>query len=154
MEIIQQLQRKEGLDTADASALLQFLQEQTTPILSLRNAVPTPAVSKQQSSEHLSSFECRYRKQQSPSATVVTRGTVSAKGREKWAQVSARRLQGSLTLDISSVEGIQPSPSTRSKDSHGKSFNLSSLEEFPPMGATRNIVGRYVATFNICHVGN
>jgi len=40
MEIIQQLRRREGLDTADASALLQFLQEQTTPILSLRNAVP------------------------------------------------------------------------------------------------------------------
>ena len=148
MEVIQQLQRKEGLDAGDATTLLQFLQEQTTPILSLRNVgvtFPTPAVSRQQSSELSGSFE---RRQQSPSSSVMS-GTVP-KTEEKGGQVSVRRTQGSVILNIASIEETEPSVvQSRGKDCSGKSksFNLSSFEEFPPMGMTRSTSGRFVAIF-------
>lgn len=125
VEIIQRLQGKKGLDVADASTLLQFLQEQATPVLSTRNANP----------------EFKHKQDDSPSAAAA-RGTTSSRGGDQSSQISARRVQRISTFS----ETEEAWSLSKSKDARGVSFDLTSLDEFPPMGATGNTSGRFVSS--------
>ena len=130
MEIIQRLQGKKGLDVVDASTLLQFLQEQATPLLSTRNASP----------------ESKHERKHSPSAAAV-RGPTSSRAGEQSSQISAARRVHRIST-LSETEEVWSL--SKSKDARGLSFDLSSLEEFPPMGATGNMGGRFVSSQIIC----
>ena len=126
VEIIQRLQGKKGLDVADASTLLQFLQEQATPVLSTRNSSP----------------EFKHKQDNSPSAAAAARGTTSSRGGDQSSQISARRVQRISTFS----EAEEAWSLSKSKDARGASFDLTSLDEFPPMGATGNTSGRFVSS--------
>ena len=130
MEIIQKLQGKKGLDVVDASTLLQFLQEQATPVLSTRNTSP----------------ESKDEREHSSSAAAV-RGPTSSRAGEQSSQVSAARRVHRIST-LSETEEVWSL--SKSKDARGLSFDLSSLEEFPPMGATGNMGGRFVRSQIIC----
>ena len=126
MEIIQSLQGKKGLDVVDASTLLQFLQEQATPVLSTRNASP----------------ESKHEREHSP----AVKGPTSSRAGEQSSQISATRVHRISTL--SETEEVWSL--SKSKDARGLCFDLSSLEEFPPMGATGDMGGRFVSSQIIC----
>ena len=113
-QLLLRLSGKERLDAGDASELLQFLQEQTTTILSHRSSPSTSVGS-------------------APSVTAIPAHIISGRG-SAGSQVMVNYAHSSLPVGASGIH----------KDSHvspreyGKghtTLDLNSLSEFPPMEA-------------------
>ena len=130
MEIFEELQGKQTLDIVDATTLLQFLQEQTAPLLSVQhvsNTLNVPVRSTSLRSQHPTSVEySRCSAVASPASLSALRSTTSRHHTMKDLPTSYQKFEVS----------DQKLP-----------LNISSMEEFPPMGAGGSNSGRYVCLF-------
>ena len=123
-EQIRQLAAKHSLDGGDAFALLQLLQEQTTPILSLRSAGSSNATS----SDHLP-------------AVITDEGN-------RVSRIEGRRGKGrpESGRGRNVCRGVSPKKTLFTGDESdggaARALDVNSLEEFPPMQPPATITTR------------
>lgn len=142
MEVIQKLQGKQQLDAGDASTLLQFLQEQATPLLSLRSNMGSQCSQWPPSNQlHRDGSTPDQSTRQQPFDGALPSQKPS-NSRRAMALTSRSEESGSLSRKgpgrqwkAGSLSG-EDTRTSRSR-SGDVSFNLSSMEEFPPMDLGR-----------------